>query len=299
MPSNVCPINGGGIVQWTVNGKLVASQNHPVSYMASPDATISAVLLIWADPLNSPQDIIAQKMSIADGSFLWGNEGILVCGRTDAQSEPALIHNGGSGAIISWTDGRNSSQDIYANRVLANGTIPLILVKFEAQLINQDVLLKWSTSSEQNNSYFDVERSADGNNFSSIGKVNATGNSSSTINYSLPDNDPAAGNNFYRLKMVDVDGKFTFCKIITVNIVEGKSLRIYPNPARNTLFLHSSGIDANALFQILDLSGKKVKEQKLVLTGTTFVDISDLPKSVYKIIIKTKTNTEQLTFVKK
>ena len=114
--------------------------------MASPDATNSAVLLIWADPLNSPQDIIAQKMSIADGSFLWGNEGILVCGRTDAQSEPAIIHNGGGGAIISWTDGRNASQDIYANRVLANGTLPLILVKFEAQLTNQDVLLKWSTS---------------------------------------------------------------------------------------------------------------------------------------------------------
>ncbi len=152
---------------------------------------------------------------------------------------------------------------------------------------------------EQNNKGFDIERSTDGNNFSAIGKVNAAGNSSSTIKYSFFDDNPVAGTNFYHLKMVDKDGRYSYSKTVAVQVVNIKSLRVYPNPASDALYIETSRSNENAIIQIIDLAGKKVKEQKLVLTGNTSVDISNLPKSIYKILIKTGTKTEALKFVKK
>ena len=290
-------INGSGVVQWTAGGKVVVSDVTSInSYTASPDATNSSMLVTWE---TNGGDIKAQNINVSDGALAWGSTGTLVCGRSDYQSEPAITHNGGAGAIISWTDDRNNTttSDIYANRVQANGTLPLTLITFEAQLINKDVLLQWNTSSEQSTSHFDIERSTDGNNFSVIGNVNAAGNSSSTIKYSFPDNDPAAGNNFYRLKMIDLDGHFSYSKTIVIKLANATSLSLYPNPAKNTLYLHRSGDDENALIQIVDLAGKKVKEQKVVLTRNTSIDIGNLPKSIYKVIIKTAAITEHLQFV--
>jgi hypothetical protein len=289
-------INGSGAVQWAANGIAVANETLSFEYDASPDATNSSMLVTWT----SSGNVKAQKIDVADGTLAWGTGGTLVCGRSDSQSEPSITHNGGAGAIISWTDGRNgiSGSDIYTNRVLANGTLPLALVTFDAQLIYKNVLLQWSTSSEQNTSHFDIERSTDGNNFSAIGKVNAAGNTSSAIKYSFPDNEPATGSNFYRLKMVDIDGHFSYSKTIVVRLENVTSLRIYPNPAKNTLYLHTSGNNENALIQVVDLAGKKVKEQKVILTRNTPIDISNLPKSIYKIIIKTETITEHMQFVK-
>lgn len=289
-------IDGLGAVKWAANGIAIINETNSFDYTASPDATNSSMLITWA----SSGNVKAQKINVADGSLAWGVGGTLVCGRIDNQSEPSIAHNGGSGAIVSWTDDRNglSGSDIYANHVLANGALPLTLVTFEAQLINKDVLLQWSTSSEQNTSHFDIERSADGNNFSVIGNVNAAGNSSSTINYSFPDNDPVTGNNFYRLKMVDIDGHFSYSKTIVVKLENVTSLSIYPNPAKNTLYLHTSGSNESALIQIVDLAGKKVKEEKVILTRNTPIDISNLPKSIYKVIIKTGAITEHQQFVK-
>ena len=290
-------LNGSGVAQWTANGKAVANETGDFEYTASPDATNSSMLVAWTGGGN----VKAQKINVADGTLAWNTDGALVCGRIDNQSEPSVTHNGGSGAIISWTDDRNSisGDDIYANRVQANGTLPLTLITFEAQLINKDVLLQWTTSSEQSTSHFDIERSTDGNNFSVIGNVNAAGNSSSTIKYSFPDDNPAAGTNFYRLKMVDKDGRYSYSKTVAVQVQSIKSLRVYPNPASDALYIETSAANENAIIQIIDLAGKKVKEQKLVLTGNTQVDISNLPKSIYKILIKTGTQTEALKFVKK
>jgi hypothetical protein len=255
------------------------------------------MLVAWTGGGN----VKAQKINVADGTLAWNTDGALVCGRIDNQSEPSVTHNGGSGAIISWTDDRNSisGDDIYANRVQANGTLPLTLITFEAQLINKDVLLQWTTSSEQNTSHFAIERSTDGNNFSVIGNVNAAGNSSSTIKYSFPDDNPAAGANFYRLKMLDKDGRYSYSKTVAVQVQSIKSLRIYPNPASDALHIETSAANENSIIQIIDQAGKKIKEQKLVLTGNTQMDISNLPKSIYKILIKTGTKTEVLEFVKK
>ena len=215
--------------------------------------------------------------------------------------KPSITNDGGSGAIISWTDSRNypvSASDIYANRVLANGTLPVILVSFGAQFVNANVLLQWNTSSEQNTSYFEIERSTNASIFSSIGNVKAAGNSFTPTNYSFTDKTPVTGTNYYRLKMVDINGKFSYSKTIPVKMGNVNSLKLYPNPAKNTLYIHAEMTNVKALILITDVGGKKVKMQTLVLNKNTPIDISNLAKGIYQLIIKTATNTLEQKFVK-
>ena len=99
-----------------------------------------------------------------------------------------------------------------------NVVLPVTLVTFNGTLNSNDILLSWKTSSEQDSKYFGVEKSPDGTNFQTLGHVTAAGNSSSVRNYSYTDNQLNEFN-YYRLKMVDIDGKFTYSSTILVKDV--------------------------------------------------------------------------------
>jgi len=106
------------------------------------------------------------------------------------------------------------------------------LVQFLATR-NDDGTIKvsWATSQEQNASHYDVERSGDQSGWTALGTVNAKGYSSTTTNYTFTDKSPLDGTGYYRLKMVDLDAKFTYSK--TVSVTADKSsvpLVIYNNP---------------------------------------------------------------------
>ncbi|MEP7143351.1 MAG: T9SS type A sorting domain-containing protein [Ferruginibacter sp.] len=181
------------------------------------------------------------------------------------------------------------------------GSLPVSLVDLKAVLQNKIVLLQWQTASEQDLSGFVIERSADGNYFSSIDYVVATGNSSSKINYSTADKEPLQGVNFYRLKMVDKDGKIAYSKIVSVTINdEIFSLNVFPSPAANILFMRTNGKNEKATFQIINADGKILKQENVFLNGNTPfpVYISVLPKGAYILQLHTKTKTQTRRFIK-
>ncbi|REK06929.1 MAG: T9SS C-terminal target domain-containing protein [Bacteroidetes bacterium] len=91
-----------------------------------------------------------------------------------------------------------------------NGVLPIELGKFDAQFKDPNVHVSWVTVSEVNNNYFDVERSNDGRNFTSIQRIQGAGNSTSMIHYTYKDESPLSGRSFYRLKQTDFDGKFSY-----------------------------------------------------------------------------------------
>jgi hypothetical protein len=296
---NAQKINGSGALQWSAGGVAIASESSYFDYHASPDATNTSMLIAWT---SNGADIKAEKLSVASGTLLWG--GALVCGRSDNESSPAIIYNASSGAIVSWTDDRNSGTtgyDIYANRVLSDGTLPVMLTTFKADRLNDAVSLTWQTSQEVNTSYFDVERSANGTDFSPIGKVMASGNSTTTKNYSFPDNDPNSGINFYRLRIADLDGKSSYSKIVSVSFDGNKNLvEIFPNPVKNTLHVRVTGSSEDARLRITDLSGRRVKEQRVLLNGNTSlsIDINNLPNGTYNLFLKGNSINAQAQFVK-
>ena len=98
--------------------------------------------------------------------------------------------------------------------------LPVKLSSFLVQKTDNAVKISWSTEQEINSSYFVVERSADGRNWNNIATVNAAGNSSIRMDYSIYDNAPMKGINYYRLKLVDKDGKYDYSVTRTVCFVQ-------------------------------------------------------------------------------
>jgi len=155
----------------------------------------------------------------------------------------------------------------------SGSAIPIELLSFKAIKERKEILLSWQTASEQNSDYFAVERSTDGKKFTGIGRVNASGTSMETHNYSLTDKNPATGLNYYRLKQVDKDGHFTLSKIISM-VFDSNVLSFYPNPATKTLFFNK----AIEVVSIRDMQGKQVLHLKDV---TSDIDISTLRPGTY------------------
>jgi hypothetical protein len=103
-------------------------------------------------------------------------------------------------------------------------------VEFKALYNGTVVELNWRTATEQNSDHYEIQRSADGVKFMPIGSVAAAGNSTAS-NYVFTDRIPLSGNNYYRLKMVDTDGRFKYSTVILVVTDESKTgITVYPNP---------------------------------------------------------------------
>jgi len=177
--------------------------------------------------------------------------------------------------------------------------MPVTLKTFSGNWNDGIVNLKWETANEVNSSYFEVQRSGDGMNFLSIYSVKAVNNNGAV--YSYADKNIGSSNLFYRLKMVDKGSTYTFSKVISIDVNGHKYLSIYPNPVKNLLTLHLENDRVeNATVQILDISGKMVKQQFIQLNaGANIIpiDVAALPKGSYLMIIKGNNQQQQL-FIK-
>ncbi|HEY4207591.1 MAG TPA: T9SS type A sorting domain-containing protein, partial [Puia sp.] len=158
-------------------------------------------------------------------------------GTLDLALNPSLL-----GTLNLPTGGGLIASDITSNAYLFlgfTGPLPVNYLSFTGTTENTGVSLNWSTAQEQNSNYFEVQRSTDNSNYVAIGQVTAAHNSSLPTNYSFTDASPASGNNYYRLKEVDLDGNFMYSKIVVVNFgVTGQNVvAVYPNPAHESFQL--------------------------------------------------------------
>jgi ELWxxDGT repeat protein len=166
-------------------------------------------------------------------------------------------------------------QEVWA----ATGTnvLPLHLVSFTGSKENSANHIEWKTTNEINTDQFVLERSIDGSSFNSIAIVTATGNSMNSYSY----NDPVQVEKaYYRLKMVDNDGSFTYSNIILI-ASENIQFRVYPNPVRDKVTLQLSSDELiNSKARIIDMSGK-VLQQLILHNRQQIIDVSQLPAGVY------------------
>jgi PQQ-dependent dehydrogenase (s-GDH family) len=141
-------------------------------------------------------------------------------------------------------------------------TLPLNLLTFKGQWQENNALLQWETSNEVNTSHFIIERSTDGRNFTAIGKTEAAGNSNGQ-KYSYPDKDAGMLNAailYYRLKMYDLNGTFSYSNIVTINVDPAALVvNIYPNPVHSMIMAKVSLKKADNLnIQVTDMKGQAV-----------------------------------------
>jgi len=127
--------------------------------------------------------------------------------------------------------GGPSIKDLFLNGTFV---LPFSIKSFTAEKKNDGVHLKWQSESEQSTSHFIVEHGTDGSSFSELQRVEAAGNSSTVMYYTAAHSKPVYGTNFYRLKMVDLDGKITYSDIVAIKVSnDNYKIAVFPNPVQN------------------------------------------------------------------
>jgi hypothetical protein len=213
-------------------------------------------------------------------------------GAGDGHADTGYVQQSGS----FWLGGAG---DGWASSYRPEGPLPVRFGTFTAEKqFESQVLLKWNTLTEINSSHFEIERSKDAVNYFNIDKVNATGNSNSPKNYIYVDFKVLSGNNYYRLKQVDTDGKFVYTptRLVAFNSEVITSTRVFPNPASSYLIIEQSSASSaeKAVVNMVDLKGNMVKQWKMPLgmNPQSKISIQGLPKGIYILhIIGEKSNS--------
>ncbi len=191
-------------------------------------------------------------------------------GETVSLVTPALFHyesggwnqQVGSTTIIGTSLTYVNYTGTFSPFSIGSGSVALSadLIDFEAkaQISTNSVLLTWKTSSEHNNAYFEVERSFDGQNWHTIGRVDGAGNTNNLSTYEFTDINPGSIN-YYRLKQVSLDGKSSSHEIrkVDFNVIADDIIRIYPNPSNGLVNILTV---EPAVFKVMDIKGRSIME---------------------------------------
>jgi hypothetical protein len=187
--------------------------------------------------------------------------------------------------------------------------LPVELTTFTGYNDGSINVLNWTTASELNTLRFEVEKSLDAVNFTYIGEKAAAGNSSVALNYTLNDEHPVLGNNYYRLKMIDKDGQFKYSEIINIKVYNvpvstDGIVKIYPNPTNGKLnIVYQAGEAQKLNLDVFNVVGQNMFNNVYELEAglhTIVLDAVDYAKGVYILDLQNRTsgNKYQSKFIK-
>jgi PQQ-dependent dehydrogenase (s-GDH family) len=171
----------------------------------------------------------------------------------------------------------------------SNSSLPLSLITFDGIYRDGISFLRWETDNELNTNYFVIERSTDNSVYSTIGTVSSKGNIQKT-SYPFQDKEAAtlgADKLYYRLKITDKDGSFTYSNVVVISIpgTLTTKLSVYPNPTdKKALVILSSPKDQRISWQLVDFTGRVVlSEVKIIKKGDNKItlDMDKLNSGVY------------------
>jgi Secretion system C-terminal sorting domain len=181
----------------------------------------------------------------------------------------------------------------------SDATLPVRLLSISALNNNGHAKLNWETCNEVNVKNFEIERSADARNFSSIAMV-AAKNGNCNNSYEYADTKSLSGTAYYRIKTVDNDGAQTYSAIVSIGGKPAVSINVFPNPAVNNMVISHPQAGANAFAQIIDMNGKMLLQQKLQEGAVqTSVDVAKLSRGHYTIVYSNASDKQSLHFIKR
>jgi hypothetical protein len=184
---------------------------------------------------------------------------------------------------FSVSAGIPASSDLNRFRVVFHSTVvalPVTYTSINASRQNKDILVEWQVAEENGILKYEIERSADGNNFSKKAEVTAIGNNS-TETYQWLDTNPLTGNNYYRVRGIQADGKMFISKIVSVKIdAVTASFMVSPNPVRNQqVNIRSAELQKGKYsLQIFSSRGQQIINHSIDHPGGPFVQTISLNK---------------------
>jgi hypothetical protein len=177
----------------------------------------------------------------------------------------------------------NSENNSITRQIEVLEPLPVTLIHFTANKEHTVSNLSWATSDEVNSDRFEVERSFDNKSWHLLGEVQANGNSNTPKNYHFTDDSPANGDNYYRLKMIDIDGKFEYSKHRSLVFDGLESVSVYPNPTTDLINMKFS--DSRSIYKIVlqTVSGQVLYTEKR--PGHQAIDIQQYPSGTYLLVV--------------
>ena len=202
---------------------------------------------------------------------------------------------------VSIQGNQDSNNDNSTTSITVIQALPIKLLNFSGSKIEKSSFLSWKFQDAINFSHFEIERSPDGKNFIKINEQAHTATQgalrqSVIVSYQILDENPLRRYNYYRLKIVDLDGTFTYSNMVKINFEDGP-INVFPNPFTNNLQIEGLSTDTEARIEIYDESGKIFYKYKSLSGGISSLDnINTLNPGLYMIKI---IQEDKLVMVKK
>jgi Metallo-peptidase family M12B Reprolysin-like/Secretion system C-terminal sorting domain len=193
--------------------------------------------------------------------------------------------------------------DINDANITINVATPVSLTQLQASCKDESIVVNWQTVTEYNTASFTIEKSSDGNSFVTIGSIAAIGNSNVLQNYFYTDLHPFEGANYYRLKIIDHNGNYTYSKVVLVKYTKLIHFQISPNPTKNNIRIIVPFVKGNALLQLFSMEGKLVFEKKYssVTSINEWINVKNYSDGMYQVKYTSQniTTTQKLLILKK
>ncbi len=267
----IIPFSGNGAGPFLEQEYACSGIPGPLQY----DFTVHLVQVINANA-GSDQSLGCVTTASLQGNATGAGTGVWTVASTPAGTSPAFSNtvnpttgvsglNASGNYRFAWSITTPVGGCVSSDTVLVstNCGLPVQLKNFEVVKSGNKVLLQWATAWEQNNKGFGIERSTDGITWNNIGFENSkagNGNSDLELRYTYTDNAPLSGQNRYRLRQTDTDGKFDYSPVRNLRIENVAAVILYPNPARSELII--KGLNSNETVNIYDVTGRKIKQAK-------------------------------------
>jgi hypothetical protein len=268
-------------------------------WMLNRTGTQSAFVTLSWDSYSCGVDVVADLAVAKWDGALWKDYGQ---GAFTGAADPV------TGTITSNVAVTSFSPFTLAS-INSNNPLPIQLLNFTAKSSQEgnglNVNLNWSTATEINNDYFNIERSVDAINFTSFARVNGAGTSKQILNYSTIDDAPLSGVSYYRLKQTDFDGNTSYSNIKAVNLVNNNDFifKTYPNPNTGEGFYFQITTNSEELLVVIsDCNGEEFYSNLISTIENTndiyYVDAATkLHSGVYVIRVITNTNRYKQRFI--
>jgi hypothetical protein len=194
----------------------------------------------------------------------------------------------------SWSGGsfeltNPSPGNFYAASFEVTTALPVSFQNFDVTELNNNIFLNWEVSQETNHSHYEIERSENCQDWTTLGKVSDNLSRSSKKYYEFVDHFPVNGRNYYRIKQVDVDGIFDYSEIRFINLNhEENKLLVFPNPSFDKFIKieYASSINPAHKLSIHNLTGQKIQEKNLDSDQVNeHINFSDKNPGIYLISI--------------
>ncbi|NJB85495.1 hypothetical protein GGR26_001240 [Lewinella marina] len=290
---NLTTVTGGVTIQnndaLTPTSAIVDTQ--PVSGLTGFQSLERAAFLTFDgnDGMDNLDDFAS--LVVLDNALQITNNGVLGdCCQLPCQVavDGAAFDTYNPAVAVSSNSGNCADKAAIRNNCVSAGcaaAAPVRWADFRLEETPRGVQLNWTTTTETNNAYFTVERSADGNTFSAIGAVAGAGTTRSPRNYAFIDERPLPGRQFYRLRQVDADGTFEYSPVRSILAEAGRgAVKVFPNPvARGSVV--SGAVDSGQCrsLNVYSGRGRLVRRVTVSPSGNWRLQTGELPAGLYTL----------------